>query len=737
MIDDKGGTATSAARTISVKFNAPPTVALTAPEEGQVFIFPADVSLAANAEDNDGTITKVDFYRGNTLIGTATSAPYTATWNDAPIGNYYNQIAAKATDDRGAVTTSATRSISVRTAPPTVELSSPEDGQQYVATATVELSVNATAATGASIKSVDYFRGTVRIATVTSAPYTYTWNDVAAGTHVMTARVIDDKNSTATSAARTITVKANEPPAVTLTAPETGQSFAAPANITISAGATDSDGAIARVDFYQGATLIGTATSTPYALSWNNVPIGAYSLTAKATDDKSATTTSAAHTIIVKANKAPTVALTAPEAEKNFAAPANITINAGATDSDGTIARVDFYRGATLIGTTTSTPYAISWNNVPIGTYSLTAKATDDKGATTTSAARGITVKVNQPPAIDLSAPADNQGYYGAPASITLMADATDSDGTITRVDFYQGNALIGTATSAPYAVTWNDVAIGAYSLTAKATDDKGASTTSAARTVEVEDSATREIYYIHSDHLNTPRLITDKQNQTVWRHSPLNEPFGAGTPEEDPDSTGNHFKFNLRFPGQYYDQETQTHYNYHRDYHPQTGRYLQSDPIGLEGGINPYAYVSGNPMRWIDPEGFATAVVGGLGFGASSGAAVGAGAGVAAGAAVAGAGVAGYAVGSAIYPHIEPSLSKAIDWCTSVMTGSGRWSCTASCNVQVISPSLDGKVSGRITGNAKGKTQQEACVEAKRVATQSVPRGTYARHCQCSCSKN
>ncbi|MDR1423732.1 MAG: hypothetical protein LBI92_03870, partial [Azoarcus sp.] len=112
---------------VSLTAQAAPTVALTAPEAGQVFIFPADVPLAADAEDNDGTITKVDFYRGNTLIGTATSAPYTATWNDAPIGNY-NNIAARATDDRGTVTTSATRSISVRTAPPTVELSSPEDG---------------------------------------------------------------------------------------------------------------------------------------------------------------------------------------------------------------------------------------------------------------------------------------------------------------------------------------------------------------------------------------------------------------------------------------------------------------------------------------------------------------------------------------------------------------------------------------------------------------------------------
>ncbi|MDR1275482.1 MAG: hypothetical protein LBL72_03750 [Candidatus Accumulibacter sp.] len=110
------------------------------------------------------------------------------------------------------------------------------------------------------------------------------------------------------------------------------------------------------------------------------------------------------------------------------------------------------------------------------------------------------------------------------------------------------------------------------------------------------------EIFYLHADHLNTPRLITDTQNQPVWQNTPLSEPFGTSAPDEDPGSTGTPFTFNLRFPGQYYDQETGTHYNYYRDhYFPGLGRYGQSDPIGLAGGINTYAYVSGNPISLID----------------------------------------------------------------------------------------------------------------------------------------
>ena len=113
----------------------------------------------------------------------------------------------------------------------------------------------------------------------------------------------------------------------------------------------------------------------------------------------------------------------------------------------------------------------------------------------------------------------------------------------------------------------------------------------------------TGTIYAIHSDHINTPRLITDAR--AVWENSPLGEPFGRDRPNADPQATGQVFTFNLRFPGQYFDPETGAHYNLFRDqYFPELGRYGQSDPIGLDGGINTYGYVGGNPLRFVDPWG-------------------------------------------------------------------------------------------------------------------------------------
>lgn len=111
-------------------------------------------------------------------------------------------------------------------------------------------------------------------------------------------------------------------------------------------------------------------------------------------------------------------------------------------------------------------------------------------------------------------------------------------------------------------------------------------------------------LYYVHADHLSTPRQVTTSgmANTTVWRWD--GEPFGSTPADADPDGDGQVIAFNLRFPGQYHDAETGLHYNYFRDYDPSTGRYIESDPIGLLGGLNTYAYVRNDPLRLVDPRG-------------------------------------------------------------------------------------------------------------------------------------
>jgi RHS repeat-associated protein len=107
---------------------------------------------------------------------------------------------------------------------------------------------------------------------------------------------------------------------------------------------------------------------------------------------------------------------------------------------------------------------------------------------------------------------------------------------------------------------------------------------------------------FIHPDHLGTPHAVTDKNGQVVW--SADYEPFGEAAVDEDPDSNLQPYNLNVRFPGQYFDAESGLNYNYFRDYNPEIGRYLETDPIGLTGGVNTYSYSEQNPIMLSDPNG-------------------------------------------------------------------------------------------------------------------------------------
>lgn len=181
-------------------------------------------------------------------------------------------------------------------------------------------------------------------------------------------------------------------PAVSLITPANNATYPAPANIQINATASDSVGIISKVEFYKGKTLLHTEYAAPYGFKWRNVPLGNYTLTAKATNSSGLVTTSAAVHISVVPNKYPAVSIIKPGINQRYTAPANIHFEAAASDTDGRITRVEFYNGTTLLRTEYKYPYTYDWLNIPAGTYTITAVATDNYGAQTTS--KAVTVKV-------------------------------------------------------------------------------------------------------------------------------------------------------------------------------------------------------------------------------------------------------------------------------------------------------------------------------------------------------
>jgi hypothetical protein len=167
-------------------------------------------------------------------------------------------------------------------------------------------------------------------------------------------------------------------PFVLLTQPVDGTVYAVSNNITFQATASDSDDVITKVEFYQGSTKLGEDQDAPYTYTWNSVAAGTYALTAVAYNTNSLSTTSTPVSVTVQASGIPTVLITSPGDLSAFNPGQNITINVNASDSGGSVTKVEFYQGDTKIGEDTSAAYSCIWSNVPAGYYTLTARATDN-----------------------------------------------------------------------------------------------------------------------------------------------------------------------------------------------------------------------------------------------------------------------------------------------------------------------------------------------------------------------
>ncbi len=190
-------------------------------------------------------------------------------------------------------------------------------------------------------------------------------------------------------------------------------------------------------------------------------------------------------------NNLPTVSITSPAENASFEGFTNVTFTSSASDNGGSIAKVEYYNGTTKLGQATAAPYSFTTNQLDAGTYSITARATDNLGGVTVSAAVSIrltppTSVVNKAPTVRLSSPVSGTNV-NAPASISIAADASDEDGTIAKVEFYNGGTKLGEDASAPYTYTWTGVGAGTYTITAKAFDNKNLSTTSSGVSVIVK----------------------------------------------------------------------------------------------------------------------------------------------------------------------------------------------------------------------------------------------------------
>jgi len=381
--------------------------------------------------------------------------------------------------------------------PPWSRVTSPSSGAIFHAPATVPLAAEARDPDG-TVARVEFFAGTTLLAADTSSPYTAVWTSVAAGTYTITARATDAKGLVAVSTP--VVFRVNQPPTVRLLAPAYGAAFVTTDTIRLAALPADIDGTIAAVRFYSGTTLLATTTASPYVFDWTGMSTGTYTLSARAEDDDGASGVSSAAVITVNLpdNKLPVVAVTDPTDGALFVTdvthgrPIDITVRAAATDEDGTIVTVAFYLDGVHRHDDPDAPYTWTWTRVASGTYVLSARATDDRGGVRISSQVTITVieRPNDPPSIALTAPADG-AVFRHTAAIVVQADAADPDGHITQVRFFCNGTLFTQSTAPPFAASWTSPSTGTFSFRASARDNDNAEVFSGTATITVVEPYT------------------------------------------------------------------------------------------------------------------------------------------------------------------------------------------------------------------------------------------------------
>ena len=473
--DSTGATAISPIVNVSV---TAPTVALTAPSSSNSIVVgtPTTVSATAGAVGT-ATVVSVEFFAGSTSLGSDTTSPYSVTYTPTSAGTV--ALTARVTDSNGAVVTSAATNVTVATAVPTVSVTAPTNGTAIALGTSATLTATASGTGGATINRVDFLAGTTVVGTALAAPFSITWTPSASGIFALTARATDSNGATTTSSIVNVNVTA---PSVSITSPSPTASLTVGSATTVAANASAVGTAtVASVEFFAGSTSLGIDNTAPYSVSYTPSAAGTVALTARVIDSNGAAVTSSAVSLTVANAAGPTVSLTAPANGAVVTVGTGVTVSANATAGGAALSQVQFFAGTTLIGSSATAPYSITWTPSAAGTFNLTARAFDTAGASTTSTAVSVTAVTAT--SVAFTAPAANS-TAALGTALTVTASATPVAGaTIASVAFSSTvggvTTALGTVNTAPYSLQWTPTTVGATTLTATATDSLGNTATS------------------------------------------------------------------------------------------------------------------------------------------------------------------------------------------------------------------------------------------------------------------
>jgi hypothetical protein len=381
-----GATADSAPVTIKV---APLWVMLDPSTPAQLNA-PARFFLRATSKAWQSSVERIEYYAGDTLLGSGTAINPSVEWKDIPAGTYV--LTAKVYDSSGNSASSLPKTLNVL-GPPTVQLIAPLNGATAPAGGSILLEAEATAP-GSRVNNVVFYRGSTQLGSDASAPYQYLWTNLPLGTHTLTASTSTPQGMTAASVP--ITLNVTNDPGASITEPRAGQSLPSGSPINIVVQATMPLRAIDRVEIFGDGALLTTVTANGAANftanhNWADAAIGAHTLkaTAHARDGSKVDTAEVAVTVVGPIK----VRLDSPHPLMTILASDTFHLSARALQEAGRIMAVQFYSGDTLLATVETEPYVFAWKNPPVGIHRLRARAVDASGRyadTSTTAVRAI-----------------------------------------------------------------------------------------------------------------------------------------------------------------------------------------------------------------------------------------------------------------------------------------------------------------------------------------------------------
>lgn len=367
----------------------------------------------------------------------------------------------------------------VQVIPPTIQIISPIENIVYLTSDIIEINIEANSSLG-QVEKVELYLDENLVFTFFETPYKHDLENYIEGKYTLKAIATDNTGQISISNITNFSIeKPNEAPTVSITAPSENAQFTEGDNINISTIADDSDGMVIKVDFYNGTALLGTNTSFPFNLEWTNLPVGSFSLTAKATDNEGTTTFSSPVNInviekVTEDNLIDVIIsepiIVTPVNNQEYDWGATVQILVMFQGSDESVRKVEYYSGNEIIGSSVISPFAFTWQNPASGKHILTAKAIgSDQSNFKISGPVGILVKEKIQIIFQIKNPIrDSEFYQGS--KINISVEIPESNNPISKVEYFRGNVRIGTSTSAPYDYTWNNAQKGIHNLVAQLT---------------------------------------------------------------------------------------------------------------------------------------------------------------------------------------------------------------------------------------------------------------------------